>query len=257
MRSKTKPEWFEDEGFWRQFYLFMFSEKRFAEAAEQVPRLLALAKPQDKAVLDLCCGPGRFCIPLAKLGFRVTGVDKARYLLAKARARAKSARVAVEWVQEDMRAFVRPGAFDLALSLLTSFGYFEDKKEDTLVLENIYRSLRPGGCLLMDLMGKEVLARIAQPATCETMADGSKLVQCAQLSDGWTRIKHEWVWIRQAKARTYHFQTTIYSGEELRALLSQAGFGDVRLYGSLDGSDYDLNAKRLIALATKPPARPK
>lgn len=60
MGTVRNKEWFDEETFWREFYLFMFSDKRFAEAAEQVERLLKLVSPKGKAVLDLCCGPGGF-----------------------------------------------------------------------------------------------------------------------------------------------------------------------------------------------------
>ncbi len=250
--SSYRKEWFDDDGFWREFYLFMFSENRFTEAAEHVPKLLRLVKPRGKNILDLCCGPGRFAIPLAKLKYCVTAVDKSRYLLSKARARSESAHVSIEWVRQDMRAFVRPGGFDLALSMFTSFGYFETKEEDALVLANLFQSLRPGGSFIMDLMGKEVLARIAQPTMCDILLDGSKLVQRPQICDGWTRVRNEWTLIRGGVARVFEFQTRIYSGQELAELLADAGFEDVKLYGSLDGEEYGLNAKRLIAVARKP-----
>ena len=96
-------------------------------------------------MLDLCCGPGRFSIELAKRGFRVTGVDRTRFLLGKAKSREKKAGVKVEWVESDMRDFVRPGAFDLALSMFTSFGYFDDKADDLRVLRQVCESLKPGG----------------------------------------------------------------------------------------------------------------
>ena len=124
--SRTK-EWFDEEAFWHDFYLFMFSEKRFAEAAEQVEKLFKLVRFSGKDVLDLCCGPGRFCIPLARHGLRVTGVDKTQFLLRKGKAKARASRVSVEWVQADMRDFMRPNGFDLALSMFTSFGYFGDE----------------------------------------------------------------------------------------------------------------------------------
>jgi SAM-dependent methyltransferase len=251
MRATRKKEWFDEEAFWRDFCLFMFSERRFAEAADQVPKLLSLVKPAGRAILDLCCGPGRFAIPLAKKGFRVTGVDRSQYLLRKARAKARSGKVSVDWVGEDMRDFLRPGAFDLAINMFTSFGYFDTEQEDALVLANILKSLRPGGALVIDVMGKEVLARIAQPAFCDVLPDGSKLVQRAEIIDGWSRIRHEWILIRRGAARTFRFQTTLYSGRELAALLLGAGFNQVKLYGSLDGEDYGLNAKRLIAVARK------
>ncbi len=52
-------------------------------------------------------------------------------------------------------------------------------------------------------------------------------------------------------ARTYHFQTNIYSGQELKELLLRAGFGEVKLYGSLEGEEYGSGAKRLVAVANK------
>jgi 2-polyprenyl-3-methyl-5-hydroxy-6-metoxy-1,4-benzoquinol methylase len=142
--GRRKKEWFDDEAFWRELYPFMFSGRRIAEADEQMAKVLALTKPAGKAVLDLCCGDGRCSIALAKKGFRVTGVDRTAYLLNKARARARSASLKIEWVREDMRDFVRPAAFDLVISMFTSFGYFDDKGEDLRVLENMFASLRAG-----------------------------------------------------------------------------------------------------------------
>jgi hypothetical protein len=51
-------------------------------------------------------------------------------------------------------------------------------------------------------------------------------------------------------AHRYDVDHWIYSGRELRALLQQAGFRDVRLFGDLDGRSYGLDATRLIAVAT-------
>ena len=47
----------------------------------------------------------------------------------------------------------------------------------------------------------------------------------------------------------FRFQHTVYSGQELRDRLLDAGFSDVKLFGGLDGSEYGLNARRLVAVA--------
>ncbi len=251
MSPRRKREWFDNDAFWRETYPLLFPEERFAAATEQVEQALALAKPGGKNALDLCCGPGRCSIVLAEAGFRVTGVDRTRFLLDQARARAKQARVEVEWVEADMRDFVRPETFDLVVNMFTSFGYFDDQHEDRQVLWNIHASLRPGGVCLMEMMGKERLARILQPVTSELLADGTRAVLCHEICDDWTRIRNEWIVIRRGRAKTFRFQHTIYSGQELRDRLEQAGFTDVKLYGNLDGEAYGPDAPRLVAVARK------
>ena len=255
MTARRRREWFDDEAFWRAFYPFMFPRRRIAGAVEEVAKALDLTRPAGKAVLDLCCGPGRCAVALAKAGFRVTGVDTSKYLLDKARARARRAKVRIEWVRADMRDFVRPGAFDLVLSMFTSFGYFDDKREDAQVLRNVLVSLKPGGACLMDLMGKERLASIFQPTTSDALPDGTTLVQRHEIFDDWTRIRNEWIILRKGRAKRFAFHHTIYSGQELRDRMEQAGFTDVRLYGNLDGDPYGASAPRLIAVGRRPAGR--
>lgn len=255
MKGARRKEWFDDDSFWRELYPFMFPERRFSDAVRQVDQALELTKTTGKLALDLCCGPGRCSIALARRGYSVTGVDRTKYLLARAKRRAKAARVRIEWVQADMRDFVRPGAFDLVLSIFTSFGYFDDKREDLVVLANIFASLRPGGTFLIDVLGKEWLARVFQPTTSETLPDGTRLVQRHEIYDGWTRIRNEWILVRKGKARSFAFHHTVYSGQELKDRMEKVGFVDVRLYGDLEGSDYGTNAQRLIAVGRKPKPR--
>ena len=172
--------WFEDENFWDKLYPFMFPEQNFAIAADEVEAILDLAGIEEGCVLDLACGPGRHVTALAKRGFRVTGVDLSYALLQKARSRARAAQVEIEWVQQDMRRFVRPEAFDLAISIFTSFGYFDDRRDDLKVLRNVHKSLRHGAILVMDMMGKECLARGFLPTTSEELADGRLRVEATR-----------------------------------------------------------------------------
>jgi SAM-dependent methyltransferase len=251
MKTYRKIEWFDDDELWSALTPLLFSTKRGGDVAEALPKALKLMQPAGKDLLDLCCGPGRWSIPLARSGFRVTGVDRTKPFLNRARTDARKAQVRIEWVRQDMRDFVRPEAFDVALSMFTSFGYFDDKGEDLLVLKNLFTSLRPGGSLLMEMAGKEILARIFQPTTSTQLPDGSLLVERHEVFDGWSRMRNEWTFIKDGKARAWRFHLTIYSGQELRDLLEQADFTEVRLFGSFDGAAYDQSAQRLIAVARR------
>jgi SAM-dependent methyltransferase len=246
----SRPEWFEDERFWESTYPFIFEEERFATGAAEVAELTKLTGSPFRQVLDLCCGPGRHSIPLARQGARVTAVDRSPFLLEKARSRAELEKLDIEWVQEDMRFFVRPAEFDLAISLFTSFGYFGDE-ENLTVLRNVFRSLAPGGFFIIDVMGKEIVARSFAASAVEKKSDGSTRVETREIIDDWYRIRSRWFLIRDQKVTEATFDIALYSGRELANLLKEAGFEEVKLFGSLQGISYELRAQRLVAVARK------
>jgi SAM-dependent methyltransferase len=240
--------WFDDEEFWRDLYPYMFPVERLAAAPDQVAQIVALTGVTSGHALDLCCGPGRHSAALSQQGFTVTGVDRSPYLLERARALTGEA---VEFVEDDMRHFRRPGAFHLAVNLFTSFGYFDDPGDEFKVLRNVHESLRPGGAFVMELLGKEYLAAHWTSARCLDFADGTVLLQRAKVRDDWTRVFCDWTIIRDGQARTHKFDHTIYSGRELKDLLLRAGFSEVRLFGDLRGAPYGVDAQRLVAVAAK------
>ena len=244
-------EWFDDESFWEKLYPFMFSEDRFGGAEQEMCSVLDIAGIESGVVLDLACGPGRHATALAKRGFHVTGVDLSPFLLQRARELAQKERFGIEWVQEDMRSFLRPGAFDLAISLFTSFGFFDDRRDDLKVLRNVYQSLRGGGALVMELAGKECLASAFAPTGSQKLPDGRILVERRQVVNDWSRIRNGWIVIEGCTATTFQFEISIYSGQELRDRLYEAGFSEVTVFGGYDRSEYGPNARRLVAVARK------
>ncbi|PIE35818.1 methyltransferase type 11 [candidate division KSB3 bacterium] len=244
-------DWFEDDGFWTKMYPYMFSEERLETTQHEVDGIFTLTGFQTGQVLDLCCGPGRHSILFAQKGCQVTGVDRTPFLLKKAREKAEEEGVAVEWVEEDMRRFSRPETYDLTLSMLTSLGYFDDPQEDMLVLKNLYHSLKPGGICVLDMMGREILARNFHDTVSEKHADGSILVQRREILDGWGTLRNERILIENGTALTYSFEQRIYSGQELRESLSRVGFHNITLYGNLKGDPYDHRASRLVAIGWK------
>ncbi|TVQ40832.1 MAG: class I SAM-dependent methyltransferase [Wenzhouxiangella sp.] len=227
----------------------MFSEDSFREAAEQLPGLLELVGIEPGRVLDLGCGPGRHALPLAATGYPVTAVDTSQTLLEHLeQARGE---LPIESVQADMREFVRPEAFDLVLVMWTSFGYFEDEADHRRVLANIHQSLRPGGRLVLDLVGLEYLCRNLEPAHVTEYEDGRLLLERPNLVDDMTRLDNEWLLIDGDHVLRQHFSHRVWSAGEIRTLLAESGFEVMGLYGNHDGAGYDLESERLIVVAGK------
>ena len=133
--------WYESEAFWNLGRPFMFGPEAWDRARGEIEAVVGfLGVDPGARILDLCCGPGRQALELARRGFRVTGVD---------------------WLH-GRHVYVTP--------------------------------------------------------------EGRQDVEIAH---------------------------RLYSGAELRSLLESVGFREVRLHGGFDGSPYDLEARRLVAVATK------
>jgi SAM-dependent methyltransferase len=244
-------EWFENESFWRQLYPYLFHAERVAAAPDQVTQLLALAGVTGGAVLDLCCGPGRHAVEFARRGFQVTGVDRSRFLLERAGERSLASAVEVEWVLDDMRRFERPATFHLACNLFTSFGYIEREEDNLRVLGNVQKSLRNGGTLVMDMVGRERLERAGLEPRRTRFADGAILIQQGHANADWTRLENHWTVVKAGRSRSFRFAHHLYSGPGLQQRLESRGFTGVRLYGDLEGSPYGPEAPRLVAVARK------
>ncbi len=248
MEPVRRP-WFETMFDERYPELFGPVEGNAEEEVEEILGLLRL--PAGSDVEDLGCGRGRHAIPLALKGFRVTGVDISEKMLRMARSRAQREGARIEWVQEDMRTFRRRGAFDLALSLFTSYGYFSDA-ENQLVLENIGYSLRKGGVFLLDLRnaGKNLSRLEDMDKTVEVPAGSLRMSMRFDRRTGRARAEHTLVrhdGIRISSA----FDVRIYSMEELRKMIRKAGMKVKDFYGSLAGARFADDSARMVVHAER------
>ncbi len=250
-RKKQKKIWYEDKSFWKTVAPMLFNQKRLGAAAEEVDHIIKLSGVRKGAkILDLCCGIGRHSLELARRGYYVVGVDLTEKYLAKARRQAKSEGLNVQFVRNDMRRFCLLEGFNAVINMYTAFGYFENPTEDRRVLANVYRSLRKGGALIIDMIGKEILARIYCERTWHE-ENGRIFLQEHKVRQDWSWIDNRWIILEKGRRRESRFGHRIYSAAEIAGLLKDCGFSSVSIYGDLAGAEYDHNAKRLIAVAKK------
>lgn len=121
-------EWYAtyfDEDYLRLYSSYLSKGKDPGEV-EGIVRALELEPGTE--ILDLACGQGRHTVPLAVLGYRMTGLDLSETLLGHARDRAAEAGVDVEWVRADMRSIPWAGRFDAVINMFTAFSYFADER---------------------------------------------------------------------------------------------------------------------------------
>jgi SAM-dependent methyltransferase len=243
--------WHEDDTFWETWGPLMFNPNKIAAAKEEMEKVIVLTelKPGE-SVLDLCCGVGRCSLELARNGFNVTGVDRTTSYLAQARKQAEQENLDVEFFQDDMRRFVRPESFDCVISMYTSWTYFEDPDEDKQVILNAYSSLKPGGKLVIQTHGKETLARIFQERGWDER-DGVIWLQEREVRNNWSWMWNRWILLKGNERIEGEITHRLYAGSEIVALLTECGFSRVDIFGDLDGSPYNQNARQLITVGYK------
>lgn len=243
-------DWHDDDSFWTTFWPFLFDATAWEQADAQVEQVLALVGVAPGArTLDLCCGPGRHSLALARRGLAVTGVDRTAAYLEQARSLSEQHGLALELVQADMREFARPASFNLIINLFTSFSYFADPADERRVLEQCYDNIAPGGALVIDIMGREVLAGRFTPRDWHDLGEGRYILEERAISADWTRVDARWLMFADGQATERRFSTHLYSASELGALLTGVGFDHVQAFGGLDGRPYDNNADRLVMVA--------
>lgn len=245
-------KWFEDEELWMSERDIIFNRSRVQFTFREVAKLVQLLNMPDKgALLDLACGIGRHSVEFAKQGFRVTGVDITRPYLEIARAGATAAGMDITYEHGDMREYCRPDHFDVIVSMCTSFGFFENIGEDKAVLKNCYHSLKKGGKMVIDVLGKEVIAAQFKEKQWITY-DEYELLAEAAITDDWSWIECKWVILKGDQKKELRYSHRLYSAYELKAAMKEAGFRDVAAYGDLSGrTAYDNNAKSLVVTGTK------
>lgn len=100
-----------------------------------VPFYTALAQDTGGPVLDIACGTGRVSIPIARLGFTVTGLDRVPGMLEQ--ARRKSAGLPVRWVEGDGRAFDFGDQFRLIFLTGNAFQQFLTNADQEALLARV------------------------------------------------------------------------------------------------------------------------
>ena len=129
-------------------------------------------------VLDLACGTGAVTLPLAELGYDMTGVDLSADMLAVARERAMEAgRGDILWLCQDMRAFELYGTVDAAVCCLDSINYLLKTEDIRRCFSLVHNYLVPDGIFIFD---------VNTPYKFETVyADRSYVLEAEGVYCGW------------------------------------------------------------------------
>jgi ubiquinone/menaquinone biosynthesis C-methylase UbiE len=235
---------------WLEGFLLQIPDQHTAKEAGFVARVLG--KPPGAHVLDLCCGIGRHSRALARLGFRVSGLDLSEPSLDVAKARTAEEGLDIEFIHADMRSIPFRDQLDAVVSMYSSFGFLETEGEDERVIREVAAALEPRGRFFLDMSNPLWLFRNYHPQVWAELPDGTVLLehQVYEVRSG--RALATWRLIRPDGQRDeIHFSMRAYTLPELVNMLHRSGLEPVDVWGGFDGSSYGMESVRLMLLAEK------
>ena len=107
------------------------------------------------SVLDIGCGGGLICEPMARLGATVTGIDAAERNVTVARLHAAGQELAIDYRESTAEAMASGGAqFDIVLAL----EIVEHVSDVDLFLQSCGRLTRPGGLVFLSTLNRTAKA---------------------------------------------------------------------------------------------------
>ncbi|MDF1700189.1 MAG: class I SAM-dependent methyltransferase [Planctomycetota bacterium] len=238
-------------------WLRLYAHRDDAEATAAAPAMVGhLGLDVGGRILDVGCGGGRYARALADYGMRVTGVDLSEELLEVAREKSPYLPGKPDFYRRDIRKLPFFGQFDGAVSMFTSFGYFDRREDDLAIFRGVHRGLISGGRFLVDFLNAEQVR--ATLVESEQRDDGKMIVDIERrIADGpfgpcvFKRIRAADA-ISGRSLAEFEERVRLYTPDEVEALLSESGFallGD--RMGDVQGAPHDASAGRFVRLAER------
>jgi len=156
--ARLSGEWWDERGSFRQLhrinpvrlaYIRDQLCQRFGRDAKQAANLSGLS------MLDIGCGGGLVCEPLARLGARVTGIDPAAENIAAAKAHASAAGLNIAYevaTAEELAA--RGRRYDVVLLLEV----VEHVPDVPAFIKTVAPLVKPGGMMILSTLNRTLKA---------------------------------------------------------------------------------------------------
>ncbi|MBM4437139.1 MAG: class I SAM-dependent methyltransferase [Actinobacteria bacterium] len=237
-------------------------------AGDELGYWAARARAAGGTALELATGTGRVAIALAKLGYRVTGLDTSEAMLRQAEAKraAMPPRLArrLTFVAQDMRAYDLQQTFDLVFVAFNSLLLLPSAEARLACFACSFRHVRPGGAFGFDVFEVHEWDRQPDHEPPEVLhADavtGRRVTRerFYRFNPATNRGASTFLYRIHAvdavvEERRFSYSLALVTCEQLTAEVERAGFEVAGIYGTYQRRPWDRNAPNLLIECRRPP----
>ncbi|MDO4272049.1 MAG: class I SAM-dependent methyltransferase [Eubacteriales bacterium] len=216
-----------------------------------------IVPPQSyQSLLDIGCGPGLYTERFVTEGYTVTGVDFSRRSICYARHSARKAGLDIDYICKNYLALDIDKQFGLSTMIYCDYGALSTENR-RIVLQNIYKHLKPGGKLLLDVFSMVQYNKFQEQQTWELHKKGGfwrekeyvevknfcKFSECVTLE--------QFIIISNQDIATYYLWNTYFTKETLAKEVRETGFEISGVYSDVAGKQFYEGSPTIAVLLVK------
>ena len=190
-------------------------------------------------ILDVGCGTGRHAIELSNRGYIVTGIDLSETQLARARQKAESHNLKIDFQKQDARNLTFIDEFDVAIMLCEGgFPLMETDEMNYEILKCVTKSLRDHGKIIFTtLNGLFPLYHSVEEFCASTTEEGNATYR-SNTFDLMTFRDHNITEFEDdfGNKKTLECNERYYVPSEITWLLKSLGYKTIQIFGAKLGA---------------------
>lgn len=239
--------------FFTILYQEIFMNRTEDEINFDVNLIKLLTNKESGSICDFCCGVGDILSGFEKNNFETYGVDFSEEYVQKANDKYKQKNVK----QGDALLIDFKKQFDVCINWFSSFGYFDDEKNQQL-LNNMSQHTKEGGKVVLEIYNTyDIIKNFKKEISYEKDYNKEKVYvkRKSNLDLKDRLLKQEWSFKYQDNIFKYETKNKIYFIDEIIQKMKIAGFKNIEVYERnkqhLMKIDASLESVRLVFIGEK------
>lgn len=229
------------------YYHILYKDRNKEEAELFIDNLISYLKIiKGSKLIDIACGKGRHATYLNKHGLDVIGYDLSINSIKYAK---KYENKTLKFHVHDMRKVLKKDHFEYATNLFTSFGYFENEKDEQITINAMAGNLKNEGTLIIDFMNtKKVISNLTNYENKEVNCINFKIERSVHKKNIIKNIKFS----DNGKDYIYNEQVKALTLDDFYNLITKAKLKIIDIFGNYQLDNFNAKTSdRLIIICKK------
>lgn len=155
-----------------EYYDLLYRDKDYEGECDFLKEIFhTYASKSITSILDLGCGTGSHAIPLAKRGYKVTGLDKSSVMLKWTEKKSKEIGVSLTLHQTDIRQYDLGNKFDAAIAMFAVISYLNTNEDLQATFSTVRKHLGKNSLFIFDVWNGLAVMRLLPSARIKIVED--------------------------------------------------------------------------------------